>query len=116
MLNFFIFLAVELGLDGIVVALKDKMFPQRIIVSVRFFILGFIIGIISLYIFPNFIIKNNFLRITNLIISPIILSFIKTLILRRIKNMKGNGISFYIFLNTFLFTLCFLAVRLLCAK
>ena len=115
MLNFFIFLAVELGLDGIVVALKDKMFPQRIIVSVRFFVFGFIVGIISLYLFPHFIIKNNLVRIFNLILSPIILSFITTLILRRIKNFQGNGISFYIFLNTFLFTLCFLAVRLLCA-
>ncbi len=116
MLNFFIFLAVELGLDGIVVVLKDKMFPQRIVTSFRFLILGFIFGIISLYIFPHFIIKNNLLRITNLVIFPIILSYISTLILRKLKNFNGSKISFYIFLNTFLFSLCFLTVRLFFAN
>lgn len=113
MLNFFIFLAVELGLDNIVVALKDKMFTQRIIVSFKFFIFGFIVGISSLYIFPHLIIKNNLFRIINLVITPIILSLVTTLIL---KNIKETGISFYIFLNTFFFALCFLAVRLLCAN
>ena len=116
MLNFFISIADELGLDNIVIVLKDKMFSQRIIVGIRFFVLGFIAGIISLYIIPHFIIKDNLIRTLNLITFPIILSFITTGILRRIKNIKQNRISFYIFLNTFLFTLCFLAVRLLCAN
>ena len=115
MLNFFISIADELGLENIVAALKDKMVSQRIVVGIRFFVLGFIAGVISLYLFPHFIIKDNLIRITNLIISPTIVSFITTLILRKVKNIKVNKISFYIFLNTFLFTLCFLAVRLLCA-
>ena len=116
MLNFFIFIADELGLDNIAVALKDKMFSQRIVICARFFLLGFIGGIISLYIYPHFIIKNSLFRISNLIIFPIIISFITTLIFSKIKNIKENNISFCIYINTFLFTLCFLAVRLLCAN
>jgi len=62
----------ELGFYGLAEALKKKRRRNPFLASIGYLIWGGIIGGITLFIFPNLMIKNPILRILNLVISPIV--------------------------------------------
>ena len=62
----------ELGFYSLVEALNRKERRNPVLASIGYLLWGGIIGLITIFVFPTLMIKNQVLRILNLFLSPVL--------------------------------------------
>jgi hypothetical protein len=101
----------ELGLESIREAVRPSRPPQPVFAVFGYALLGALFGLLSLWPFPNSFTHHTWLRIANLIITPVVAGFAMVALGRWRMRRGQGGLYLHRFGYGLLFALTFALVR-----
>ncbi|MCF8240576.1 MAG: hypothetical protein K9J16_04255 [Melioribacteraceae bacterium] len=113
-MDFLVYILTELGFNGIALAYKDKKLPAKIKHVFKLLLLSFAAGIISLFLYPSPIIRNELFRLIAMFIFPVVSAAAAEFIRKNISALRmrfNSGIA----VNVVVFIFVVMFVRFLWA-